>query len=176
LRATSQFLMTEGHRIDEVQENESAWDVVASESDIVASDYEMRWQRNWRMFIPEDTRLLWDDWDLLKRQEFSGRNIGVTEATVVGLEAGSPTVTVNTPRRWVDVTIEDGSDIPREAMSFARLGNMKDPDRQGGILLAGSGEDAPYNMVYDNIDAFYKFGKSETIISYRGNLEGKVFP
>src|SRR5699024_12034295 len=86
---------------------------------------------------------------LLKRQEFSGRNIGVTEATVVGLEAGSPTVTVNTPRRWVDVTIEDGSDIPREAMSFARLGNMKDPDRQGGILLAGSGEDAPYNMVYE---------------------------
>src|SRR5699024_3554523 len=52
LRATSQFLMTEGHRIDEVQENESAWDAVASESDIVASDYEMRWQRNWRMFIP----------------------------------------------------------------------------------------------------------------------------
>src|SRR5699024_11134898 len=54
LRATSQFLMAEGHGIDGVQENGSAWDVVGSESDIVASDYEMRWQRNWRMFIPED--------------------------------------------------------------------------------------------------------------------------
>jgi hypothetical protein len=56
---------------------------------------------------------------------------------------------------------------------IVQRGNASDPDRQGGISATAEG---PYSLMYDGVDSLSKFGEPETIKSFRGNTEGRIFP
>ncbi len=84
LQAGATFLLTEGHRVESVTYNGDG---------------------TYTCFIPEDMLLQFATGDLIKRQQFSGREIGVTNARVIDTEPGSITATDNDPRRSFTITL-----------------------------------------------------------------------
>lgn len=178
----SKFLLNESNKIDEVEQLATAqwsWDddTIFPWNDGATTPEGLRyaWSDVYRCYVDPDTRVRLAVDDLVQRQAFSGNAIGVTQAKVINVEPGAPDLNDNSTRRYFDIAIYNGG-APQPGMTFARLGNETDPTRQGGIYFAGSGTGAPYSFMYDFVNSFPKFGSPETIVDFRGNTEGRVFP
>ena len=109
--------------------------------------------------------------DIIKAQVWSGNAIKYCECVVNDIDQSTGEVIV----RSYDITGEP----PEPGMTFVRIGNIDNPNRQGAIYLTASDDNAPYldvidgySSIGDNFDTKVRIGKLDGITDTSAGLSG----
>lgn len=134
----------------------------------------VHWFQRYKAFMEEDKFVPFLQDDLIKAQRFTGRGTYLVKGTVLGIENGSATVTVNSPARYFIFNITNDSDTPTDGMDFVRVGSLTDTDRQGAVYITSDDDDAPYIDILNDLSSHDDFGTSDVLKGRIGRLDGVV--
>ena len=94
-------------------------------------------------------------------------------ATIVGHYSVMQVTSVVSLTR-IQATLVTG-DAPADGFEYVRVGNVNDPDRQGGVYLSSDDDGAPFIDIFDGVDSLEAWNSADKVKARFGNLEGITY-
>ena len=119
----------------------------------------------WTLWVNEDLGQPFRVGDVVRCQNFDGRNIKYYTAQVTWIGGGSTLLAFDIHK----TTGKTGSGIPEIGDEIVRMGNVSDTNRQGALYITSNDNNAPYLDVLDGINSSSLVNKTKVRL---GRLDG----